>query len=251
VLIDWFTVMAQIINFLILIWLMNRFLFKPIRGAMQQREKSMADALNRAKQAEKQAQARALELQEEQRALENARQRLMTEAQDQVARWREETIATIREEVETLRRTFMANMTRDRQAFLERLKRHLVRQVMRIGEKVLRDLADQRLNRQVLRVFLEKLAPRRVELNHQVLKQEILVQSGVPLDDDDTRALREQLGQWFPGCSGIRYESSPDLGLGIQLVIGDRKAAWHLADYLGDLEAEIMENLVGDPRVKP
>lgn len=250
-LIDWFTVMAQIVNFLILIWLMNRFLFKPIRRALDQREKSMADALNRAEQAQKQAQTRALALEEERSTLKNARERLMTEAQDKVSKWREETIATIREEVEALRQTFLANMTRDRQAFLEKLKRHLVQQVMRVGEKVLRDLADQRLNRQVLRVFLERLASRKVALNHQALKREILVQSGIPLDDDDTRALRAQLGQWFPDSSGVRFESSPDLGLGIQLVVGDRKAAWHLADYLGDLETEIMENLFNDPRVKP
>jgi F-type H+-transporting ATPase subunit b len=251
VLIDGFTVMAQIINFLILIWLMNRFLFKPIRRALDQREKSMTDALNRAEQAEKQAQTRVLALEKEKSTLENARERLMSEAQDQVSRWREQTLAAIREEVETLRQTFMANMTRDRQAFLEKLKRHLVHQVMRIGEKVLRDLADQRLNRQVLRIFLERLASRKEALNHQAPKREILVQSGIPLDEDDTRALRAQLGQWFPDSSGIRFESSPDLGLGIQLVVGDRKAAWHLADYLGDLETEIMENLFNDPRVKP
>ena len=250
-LIDWFTVMAQIVNFLILIWLMNRFLFKPIQKAIDKREKTMADALSRAKQAEKQARARALELEEEQRALENARQRLMADAQDQVARWREKTIETIQEEVETLRQTFIANMNRDRQAFLERVKQQMVRQVMRIGEKVLRDLADQPLNRQLMRVFLEKLASRKEELNHLAGSHELLVQSGIPLDPDDTRLLQERLGQWFPANTGIRFEQSVDLGPGIQLVVGDRKAAWHLTDYLGDLEMEIMQNLFGDPRMKP
>jgi len=36
--------------------------------------------------------------------------------------------------------------------------------------------------------------------------------------------------------------------LGIQLVVGDRTAAWHLADYLRDLETEIMDKLFQNAR---
>ena len=47
-LIDWFTVSAQVVNFLILVWLMKRFLYKPIIDAIDAREtrvaKELADA---------------------------------------------------------------------------------------------------------------------------------------------------------------------------------------------------------------
>ena len=250
-LIDWFTVWVQIVNFLILVMLLNRFLFKPIRGAIARREKSVADALNRAEQAENNAQARVQALEDEKRALETIRERLMDEARDQVAKWREDATKNAREDVETLRRAWIANMTRDRQLFLDGLKTRMVRHVVCIGEKVLRDLADQRLNQQVTRVFLEKIAARKDEFNHRAVTRGILVQSGFALDDEDARTLRDRLAQWFPETGRIRFESEPGLGLGIQLVIGDRKATWHLNDYLKDLETEIMENLFSDPRVKP
>ncbi len=41
--IDWFTTGAQIINFLILIWLLKKLLFKPIINAMEQREQGLAN----------------------------------------------------------------------------------------------------------------------------------------------------------------------------------------------------------------
>jgi F-type H+-transporting ATPase subunit b len=44
-LIDWFTVVAQIINFLILVWLLKRFLYKPILNAIDAREKKIAKEL--------------------------------------------------------------------------------------------------------------------------------------------------------------------------------------------------------------
>ena len=44
-LIDWFTVGAQALNFLILVWLMKHFLYKPILNAIDAREKLIATEL--------------------------------------------------------------------------------------------------------------------------------------------------------------------------------------------------------------
>jgi F-type H+-transporting ATPase subunit b len=44
-LIDWFTVSAQTLNFLILVWLMKRFLYQPILHAIDAREKRIATEL--------------------------------------------------------------------------------------------------------------------------------------------------------------------------------------------------------------
>ena len=44
-LIDWFTVGAQALNFLILVWLLKRFLYKPILHAIDEREKGIAAQL--------------------------------------------------------------------------------------------------------------------------------------------------------------------------------------------------------------
>ena len=44
-LIDWFTVGAQALNFIILVWLMKRFLYKPILDAIDAREKQIAAEL--------------------------------------------------------------------------------------------------------------------------------------------------------------------------------------------------------------
>ena len=41
-LIDWFTVGAQIVNFLILVWLLKRYLYKPILSTIEEREKRIS-----------------------------------------------------------------------------------------------------------------------------------------------------------------------------------------------------------------
>jgi F-type H+-transporting ATPase subunit b len=47
-LIDWFTVCAQALNFLILVWLMKRYLYKPVLAAIDAREKRIAGELTAA-----------------------------------------------------------------------------------------------------------------------------------------------------------------------------------------------------------
>ena len=44
--INWFTVIAQLFNFILLVWLMKRFLYKPIMAAIDEREKKIKAQLN-------------------------------------------------------------------------------------------------------------------------------------------------------------------------------------------------------------
>jgi len=57
--IDWLTVAAQVVNFLILVYLLKRFLYKPVIAAMDRREARIRDRLEKAREREQEAQSRA------------------------------------------------------------------------------------------------------------------------------------------------------------------------------------------------
>jgi F-type H+-transporting ATPase subunit b len=253
VLIDWFTVLAQIINFLILIYLLKRFLYGPIIKAMEKREKNMVAALDRAKNAEKEALQRSLDLEKEKESLMHSKERLLAEAKADVDAWRENTLKASKEEIEALRKSWMDRLNADQQDFLNALKRRIVEQIIRISDKVLKDLANENLDTQTIRVFLEKVSLKKDEFSQDDLTQTVSVQSGMPLSDDQAQGIRERFSQWFPTTSPLQFTVRPDLGMGIQIIAGDRKVAWNLAEYLEELEKEIMAGLftpkVTDTRV--
>jgi F-type H+-transporting ATPase subunit b len=243
VLINWFTVLAQIVNFLILIYLLKRFLFTPILRAMAEREKKMANALNRAEEAERKAQEKLHQLEKEKCAFDEQRHKLMIEAQRQVAQWRDEALQNARNEVENFQRAWTDEMKRTRRAFLDRLKEQLLDQVIQVSKKVLKDLADQALNRQVLEIFFERVS---ADVEREVLDLSegfVVVQSGIPFETQDQKQIEDRLSQFFPAGTEVRVETDPELGLGIQLLAGDLRTAWQLSDYLRDLESEMMEKL--------
>ena len=47
--IDWFTLSAQIVNFLILLVLLRKFLYGPLRNVMQKREEKVTSRLEEAR----------------------------------------------------------------------------------------------------------------------------------------------------------------------------------------------------------
>ena len=80
--IDWLTVIAQIVNFLILIWLLKRFLYQPVINAMDRREQRIAERLHNAELREQAAADTRLDYQHKIEALEQDRDALIKQARE-------------------------------------------------------------------------------------------------------------------------------------------------------------------------
>jgi F-type H+-transporting ATPase subunit b len=82
VLIDWFTVAAQVLNFLILMWLMKRFLYHPVLDAIDAREKRIAGELAQADATKAAAQQERDNFRSKSEHLEQQRTELLRQATD-------------------------------------------------------------------------------------------------------------------------------------------------------------------------
>ena len=80
-LIDWFTVGAQVLNFLILVWLMKRFLYKPILSAIDEREKRIAAELADAAAKKAEAQKERDDFQHKNEEFEQQRAALLSQSE--------------------------------------------------------------------------------------------------------------------------------------------------------------------------
>src|ERR1700689_2370801 len=82
-LIDWFTIGAQALNFLILVWLLKRFLYKPILNAIDAREKRIAAELADADAKKAEAQKDRDEFQHKSEAFDQQRAALLSKGTDE------------------------------------------------------------------------------------------------------------------------------------------------------------------------
>ena len=238
-LVDWFTVLAQIGNFLILIYLLKRFLYGPILRAMEAREEKIAGAMEQATKAELESRQRGAELEKEKQALLEARDSLLAEAGKEVQAWREKAMQEIRLEVERLKKGWVTRILQEKQAFLNTLREQVAKHVVSISEKVLEDLANERLEKYIVTAFLKKL---RDEVDPESLRnvsEAVHVQTGFEMDVELADEVRRQLVGSFPNAPSIEFEVLEQLGVGLQVLAGDRKLDWTLNHYLEGLEKEI------------
>jgi F-type H+-transporting ATPase subunit b len=244
-LIDWFTVGAQVLNFLILVWLMKRFLYAPILAAIDAREGKIAAELADAAATQAQAgQAReALEHKHQEfdqeraglldRATSDAqaeRQRLLEEARSDAAAAREQGREQLRSEVESLGQALTQQTTQE---------------VFAIARKTLSDLASTSLEERMCAAFLERLGAidgeEKAQLG-QALKtasQPALIRSAFELPEEQRSAIGDALNRAFSTDIQLRFEPASSLIGGIELSTEGHTLAWSIAGYLEGLGQDV------------
>ncbi len=140
-LIDWFTVLAQIVNFLVLVALMKRFLYGPLVAAIDAREQSIAARLAEAARKEQEAAARIEQLAKEAAETEREKAAVLAAARADADRQRGEILAQARENVKALEAKWRDELEREKAAFLDEVRRRAAAEILAATRGALHDLA--------------------------------------------------------------------------------------------------------------
>ncbi|MGI9451333.1 MAG: hypothetical protein ACR2QH_11970 [Geminicoccaceae bacterium] len=247
--IDWITVIAQLVNFLVLIWLLKRFLYGPITQAIERCEARITERMQDAEDATQEAEKQAEALAEQHAALDYRQDEIMDEARHQAKMLRERLEQEAREEVETLRIAWRQQVDDEREDFLGSIRQSAARHVVDLARSVLKELADADLEAQVAKRFADRLralddkSRQDLATAAEAEQEHALIESPFVLSDSTkaqlTRTVREVIGEDLH----VNYSEVSELMLGLRLRIGGRTVTWTLADYFDRLEASIGEAL--------
>ena len=247
--IDWFTFGAQLVNFLILIGLLRRYLYGPVMDAMDEREHNINARLEEARERREAARQKAEEYEAMQEAFEAERDERWHEVEEAAEERRRALIDEAREEVEHLARAWRESLKQERETFLQTLSERAVEETVALTRRVLRDLANAELEAQALGRFVEHLAhlegDERSALEDAFAASEgqATVRSAFGLSDDQVDRIREALRDYSPADLDLQVETDDALGIGVAVRVGDRKVAWTLERYLTDLVDRVRERL--------
>lgn len=239
--IDWITVSAQIVNFLVLIWLLKRFLYQPVIDAMDSREQRITQRLREADQREQTAADEAREYLASKEELERRRDEILAEARNDAEQEKRRLLVDARAAVDETRAEWQHQAEQERGEFLSHLRRQSVQTFETIARKALRELAGAALEEQIARKFLDRLGKLDKSVRQQLADaaEPVRVSSAFELDATMktrmTRAIHELLAEGLE----VEYAQSPDLVCGIELLSGGRRLAWHLSGYMDDLTAQV------------
>lgn len=245
--IDWFTVTAQALNFVVLVWLLKRFLYGPILQAVDAREKrvaaELADAAAQQTKAQQERddferknaefdQQRAARLEQVKTEGAQQRQHLLDEARAAASAWSEKREASLHAEAQQLDKIIRGRAQQE---------------VFAIARKTLHDLASATLEEQVCDVFVRRLQATDGPLRATLAKalgagsETLLVRSAFELTAPMRQTIAQAVHELVPMQAPVQFVVSAELVCGIELVGAGHKLGWNVLDYL-----QVMEQRVGD-----
>jgi len=258
-LIDWFTIAAQALNFLILVWLMKRYLYQPILRAIDSREKLIAGELA-------DADAKKAEAQKEREAFEHKNQifdrhhaALMGKAKDEAKAEGERLMDEARKAADALSAKRAETLVQEAHALNTALTGRAQQEVFAIARQALTDLAGVSLEERMGTVFIGRLgaldtrAKAALGAALKASAQPALVRSAFALGAAQRTAIERALVGMSDARLQVQFETSPDLVSGIELTTSGRKLSWSIADYLTSLSKGVDDLLEqqDQPKTKP
>tara|TARA_R110001592_G_scaffold87414_1_gene258193 strand:- start:4189 stop:4962 length:774 start_codon:yes stop_codon:yes gene_type:complete len=244
-LIDWFTVGAQALNFIILVWLMKRFLYQPVLNAIAAREQKIAAQLADAAATKAEAHNQQNEFELKSQAFDDQRAELLQQAIETAAAEAERLRAQARTAADAATAARARTLLSDTQHLHADIVRRTQQQVLSISRRVLIDLADVSLEQKVCDVFIQRikavdsavLDALDTAIKSTSKAEPALLRSAFVLTPAQQAAIQTALDERFGQSIPLKIETAPELVSGIELSARGQKLAWSVADYLSALSS--------------
>jgi F-type H+-transporting ATPase subunit b len=247
--IDWVTLVAQIINFIILIYILKRFLYGPIIKAMDEREAKIALRMEKANEQEEKALEKEREYIKKMRDFEDNRDRMMKSAEHEVDEEKYKLLGQARGDVERQKHDWEDALVRQREAFLEDMQKHSAVFTYEVMEHALADLADENLERKMVESFARNIGglsqAYKNEIAEKIMntKQEMTVRSVWQLTQEEKNIIEQAVFDNISKDIKINYNIDPKLISGIELRFPGYKISWSIENYLEDLKDNISREI--------
>ena len=254
--IDWLTVAAQIVNFLVLVWLLQRFLYKPVTTAMRRREDRINDRMAEARAARRQAEDEVERLKRRQAELEAQKDEILDTARQEAATLRDRLEAGIREEMDEKRAAWRDHLAEERAALAQSLRRKAGQKVLEISHRVLADYADADLSERVIAKFAERLQTLDPDIHARMSKAAAepdavaTVSCGAAIDSASKARITRAIHRSLSSDLDVNYRQDPEMVLGVRMTIGEYSVEWSAAHYLDRLQTEMEEIMDAGSRAR-
>lgn len=237
---DWTTFLLEVLNFLVLLWLLKRFLYRPVLEVLDARQARVRDERLRATQML--AEAQALQQQYDDRLAEWGRekQHARQQLEQELAQARAAGLEALRQSLADERQKVQARADSALAAREAALARAASDDAYRAAAAMLRRLASPALTEAIAALFREDLAALPEE-ERDVLRKAaaalvatsaVEIASAHPLPQQERAALAAALSQVAGRSLHIAFVEQPELLAGVRAVVGECQLHANLADEL-------------------
>ncbi|PVA08980.1 F0F1 ATP synthase subunit B [Pelagivirga sediminicola] len=239
--IDWITVAAQIANFLVLVWLLKRFLYRPILDGIDARERRIAERMVEAGRIRQQAEAAEARHDAEIARLKEGHEGVIEKARQEAEEERDALLRQARERLEREQAAREEARADEARRYTADLELRGASALVALLRKALRDLAGETLEDRIIARAAERLPDMAGDLAEAAGRDsDAIVTSKDPLPEDLQAQLTRQINDALPDIA-VHFRTDPEQSPGLGLRVGGAQLGWSTDSYVNGLRA-ILEN---------
>lgn len=247
--INWFTVIAQIVNFIVLVWLLRRFLYKPILKAIDERENKIAGQIKDAEAKDAKAKKEQVEFAKKNEMFDKEKKKLMDKAIAEINEERQKLLEVARNEAIELRSKLEKSLKEMQENLNRNIAQKTQEEVFAIARKTLNELASKSLEEQSANIFIKRINDLKKEEKKQFVdafksgSSPALVQSAFDLPKKQQTDIKSAVNEILGTETQFQFKIVPKIISGIELTSNGYKLAWSISEYLNSLQKNVSETL--------
>jgi len=233
---DIWTFAFQIINFIVLLFILKRLLYRPIREILLKRRELVEKIIEDAEKTKKEALELKAEHSREMDKLGELKVRIVEEMKEEVLKERKRLIGEAEKDAAMRIEKGKALLEMEKTGIENELKEKAMDIVSAFSAGLLRDIADEELHRGIWRKFLAELEGIAKDIAARGLKDETValeLASAFPLTDEELGALRGDMEKYLSREVTISCAVDSALIAGLRIKAGDMVYDSSLSGQIG------------------
>jgi F-type H+-transporting ATPase subunit b len=231
-----FTFIAQVVNFLLIVFILRIILFKKIVAAIDGRQEEISVSYEKAEEDEEEARKMRSELEEKNKDFREKRKELIDNAKQEAEEKRKELVNDGRKELEEKRNNWEKQLEKEQSRFLKELKEMAAKELINLMEKALTDLSNERLEKNMADKFIATLKEKKTDFVHKEDNSEnYVVKSSFTVSEET----REEFTSLLGPVEFTRDESFH----GITLEKNGQRMEWTIEGWLESFASALEERL--------
>ncbi len=245
--IDWITVAAQLVNFLVLVWLLKRFLYRPILDGIDARESEIAEKMGEAARIRENAESTKADYQQQLVSLQQDRTTALEQARQEAQTERDTLLGQTRERIRQEQAAARQQQQRQARDYIDELHQMSATAILDVVNKALADLSDETLEERLVLHALSSMKQQRASADapSDEPPAELILTTRNCLSEPARQRIRTSTDALWPGCK-LRFEEDEQQSPGARVQFGSSQLEWTVDTYVKALEAQLPTTLTSD-----
>jgi F-type H+-transporting ATPase subunit b len=242
---NFWTLAFQVINFIVLLVILRRILYKPVRAIIEKRRGIIEQKVRDAEQKEKEAQALKIRYEAELDSLPEQKARMFERIQQEADEERTKLMSRAREDALRVEEREKALLGAEKQVREAEIKESVLDSVAVFSSRIMRDIADDTLHDALFHKFLkefERNAPELMRSKDQTEAVQVELAAARPLVDKELQVARETIQRFTANKVMVTGTIDPTLIAGVRMRADDMVFDASLAGQIAAMKEKLKGN---------